>query len=119
MGDNLSIETVLQKALDAAATRQTVIANNLANVETPGFRARAVRFEEELASALDSGRTAALAKLAPEIFVSTDSPVAADGNSVVLEREVAQMMKNSLMYKVYMRLLQRRYQKLESAIVGK
>jgi len=119
MADRISVETVLAKALEAAAMRQRITANNLANVDTPGFRAREVKFEEMLGKALESGDAAKLAELSPEILVSEDAAVGADGNSVTLEREVAQMVKNSLMYKMYMRLLQRRYRKLEMAIFGK
>ena len=58
-------------------------------------------------------------KLAPEVLIDHDLPVGPDGNSVVMEREVSEMLKNSLMYKMYMRLLRGRYRKLMSAIVGR
>ena len=37
---------VLDKALDASWTRNSVIANNIANVDTPGFKRQDVKFEE-------------------------------------------------------------------------
>mgnify|MGYP000530431163 CR=1 FL=1 len=42
----------LQKALDAASLRQNVLANNIANVNTPGFKRSYVSFEESLQQAL-------------------------------------------------------------------
>ena len=98
MPNHVSIETVLDKALQAAAMRHRIIANNIANVETPGFRAQTVRFEQMLASALDSGRAEDVERLAPEILINAGAPVGPDGNSVVMEREVSEMLKNSMMY---------------------
>ncbi|HID12005.1 MAG TPA: flagellar basal body rod protein FlgB, partial [Candidatus Latescibacteria bacterium] len=46
---------LLAKALDAYTLRQRAIADNIANSETPGFRRREVRFEEELRRALEGG----------------------------------------------------------------
>ena len=43
---------ILERGLDAASLRQTVIANNIANVDTPGFKRSEVVFESELAQAL-------------------------------------------------------------------
>ena len=43
--------TILSKAMDGLSVRHQVIADNIANVDTPGFKAGDVRFEEELSSA--------------------------------------------------------------------
>ncbi len=45
----LILEQILSRAMDAATLRQQIAANNIANVNTPGFRRSFVRFEEELA----------------------------------------------------------------------
>jgi flagellar basal-body rod protein FlgB len=53
MWDNLfSSVNLLQKGFDAANTRYKVIANNIANVDTPGFKASNVEFEDLMANAL-------------------------------------------------------------------
>ena len=54
-----AVSSVLATALDGLATRQNVIADNIANVDTPGFRARAVDFESNLAAALQRGEMSA------------------------------------------------------------
>jgi len=46
--------TLLEKALDAAALRQQVISNNIANINTSGFRTSTVAFEDELRKAIDA-----------------------------------------------------------------
>ena len=54
MFDSVSI-TALNSALDGLALRQRVIANNIANIQTPGFHAGKVSFESALADAVASG----------------------------------------------------------------
>lgn len=79
-------------ALDGLAARQDVRAHNVANAETPGFRAMQVNFEDSLRDALRRG--------APERMESTEiaSPtiVNANGNSVDLETEMVGSMKDGL-----------------------
>jgi len=58
MWDNLfSSVDLLQKGFDAANTRYKVIANNIANVDTPGFKASEVEFEDLMANALGVSNT--------------------------------------------------------------
>jgi flagellar basal-body rod protein FlgB len=50
-----AVSNVLNSALDGISLRQNVIADNIANVDTPGFRARSVDFESSLKSAIARG----------------------------------------------------------------
>lgn len=80
------------RALDGLSMRGTVRANNVANAETPGYRAQTVDFESSLRGALRRGDpTTATA----ETF-ATPSVVDGRGNSVDLETELIQGMKDGL-----------------------
>ena len=50
-----AVSRVLDSALDGLSMRQNVIADNIANVDTPGFRATSVDFENSLRSAIATG----------------------------------------------------------------
>ncbi|MBS3940193.1 MAG: flagellar biosynthesis protein FlgB [Actinobacteria bacterium] len=84
--------TAALRALDGLALRGTVRANNVANAETPGYRAQTVDFESSLRTALRRGEPAT----ATAQTVATPSVVDARGNSVDLETELIQGMKDSL-----------------------
>lgn len=85
--------TAALRALDGLALRGTVRANNIANAETPGFRAGTVDFESSLRDALRR-RDPAGAR-APEV-VAANSVVDARGNSVEMETELINSMKDGL-----------------------
>ena len=80
-------------ALDGLSMRSDVRAHNVANADTPGFRAQHVPFEEALAAALQRG---APATARPETIASP-TIVGPDGNSVDLETELIGEMKDGLL----------------------
>ncbi|RKY62531.1 MAG: flagellar basal body rod protein FlgB [Candidatus Latescibacterota bacterium] len=123
---------LLSKALDAYVVRQRVIADNIANSETPGFRRKEVRFEEELRKALGKkicGRRTdprhlpvgkpGVKEVRPKI-VSTDDPQVPNGvNNVDMEREMVQLTKNYLKYISAMEVLRRRLRDLKLSVEGR
>ncbi len=112
--------TVLSKTLDAAAARQKTIANNIANVETPGYKRSYVSFEEELRRVLerksghDSSRGAARSD--PQAAGRPVSPSRPDGNNVNIDAEIADLAKTSLKYKAAATLLEDKIAMLRAAI---
>jgi flagellar basal-body rod protein FlgB len=106
----------LEAALKGASLRQSVIANNIANLNTPGFRRHAVAFEKHLAEAIASGKDVDMGELRKQVFQPKNTPVDARGNDVALEVEVGEMVKNTSNYKAYMKLLTKLYQQMETAI---
>ena len=92
------------------------IANNIANLETSGYHRIDVRFEELLAKALQSSGRVDLQEVKPEIYQPNKTPVKSNGNDVNLETEIGQMVKNSLLHKAYIRLLNKKYRQIEIAI---
>lgn len=107
---------VLKRSLDAYALRQRVIAENIAQVETPGYRARSVSFEQELARAIERGDQSL-----PQPQLLERSPLTADNgiNDVDLDQEMALLAETNLRHKLTTRVLAMRYQLLRSAIRGR
>ena len=114
--------TILSKTLDAAAARQKTISNNIANVETPGYKRRFVSFEDELKEILDRpsghGVRAGIGNLTPVCQTDEASPGRPDGNNVNIDAEIADLAKNSLQYKAAAILLEGKGAMLRSAIMG-
>lgn len=126
----IALERVMNSAMDAAALRQQVAADNIANVNTPGFRRRFVRFEDELARAV-YGRGIAGKRTHPRHFVIGHAPVADvraqivrdetsvmrnDGNNVDVDRELAINAAAELHYAALTQVASARYKMLRSAI---
>ena len=108
---------VLTRVMDAAALRQKVIAQNVANVNTPGYRRLAVEFEGEMAKALGTPGGAAGA-VSPTVVVA-DGPERVDGNTVDLDREMGDMNKNSLLYQAAAQIAASRMASLRAAVAGR
>ena len=109
---------MLNKLLDATTLRQEVLANNLANVDTPGFVRQDVRFRETLAAALDSGSKSKIRQTEPEIYNDMISPSRPDGNNVSMQLEMGEMMENEMLYQFSTKLIASKYNGIIRAITG-
>jgi len=122
----------LGKALDAYSLRNRVIAGNIANVETPGFVAKQVTFEEQLAGAMN-GTSLAMAQTnerhlgpsapgLPDASIVTPSPagdpLASGVNGVDIETEMAELAKNQLRFKYAAKLLGEQFRGIQKSIRG-
>ncbi len=99
----LSRTNLVEKALDAAWLRNEVIAHNIANADTPGYKKKAVAFEEYLNGYGNELKKKGLKRAAgipePTIkTVNTETSTRLDGNNVDIEAEMAQMAKNTIKY---------------------
>ncbi|MFQ6098124.1 MAG: flagellar basal body rod protein FlgB [Armatimonadota bacterium] len=109
---------VLEKALDLLALRQQAVANNIANVDTPGYRARRFDFEAQLRRALSSERTRhadpqhAIRRVRG-VVREQFAPPRADGNNVQMEREIAIIARTTAQYSVIARLIASRLRALQ------
>lgn len=112
--------TVLTKTLDAAVARQKAIANNIANVQTPGYKRSYISFESELKSILEerSERAAGrrLAGFTPSRRTDLFSPSRPDGNNVNIDAEIADLTRTSLKQKAVTAFLEGRIATLRLAI---
>jgi flagellar basal-body rod protein FlgB len=112
------VSQVLHAALDGLQTRQDVISNNIANVDTANFRATSVDFESALQDAISSGKFEDGA--APAISVTeqpTQTPVGANGNNVDLRHEMVAAMQTQYSYQVVARAVTDHYNLLKTAAV--
>ena len=116
VSDISDIVDFLEHGVKAEGLRQKAIANNIANLETPGYRRVDVKFEELLADALDSGGSIKLSDIEAQIYRPKQTPVKSNGNDVTLEGEVGEMIKNTLRHKAYIRLLNKKYKQIELAM---
>ncbi len=113
-----SITEYIEAAIKAASLRQAVNANNIANINTPGYRRKAVQFEKFLAKAIASGAGVRPADVAMRIYQPENTLPDSSGNDVNLETEIGQMVKNDALYKTYVRLLSKLYRQMELAMQG-
>jgi len=116
MSSDMNILTYLEAATRAEGVRHKAIANNVANLNTPGYRRYDVRFEEVLAKLIESGKKPDEASLDAEFFQPKNTPVDANGNDVQLDAEVGEMVKNSLRHQAFVLLLKKKYDLLRTAI---
>lgn len=112
-----AVSTLLRGALDGMSVRQNVIADNIANVDTPGFRARSVDFETSLKSALADGMAGRRvdADRIEVVATPTDTPVGANGNNVDLRKETMAAMQTVYQYQLVTRALTDKYQSIRVA----
>ncbi|WP_229067926.1 flagellar basal body rod protein FlgB [Actinoplanes sp. DH11] len=107
--------SALRVAASGLAARQTAIANNIANIETPGYRARKVKFEEALKGAMDNGESPSGVK--PSVLTSLE-PTRLNGNNVNLDEETLSHVDTTMRYSLALRALDGRYSLLREAIKG-
>jgi flagellar basal-body rod protein FlgB len=109
---------VLRVALDGLAQRQRTIANNISNVETPGFRAGRVKFEDTLRSAISSGASPEqVDRLSPTVAESME-PTRLNGNNVNIDTETLSNIDTNLRYQLILRALDGKYSSLRTVIKG-
>jgi len=113
-------------ALDATVLRHQVIAHNLANVNTPGFKRQEVNFEAQLAKALaqrDNPCTATLCPpisgLQPSVVTINTTSERADGNNVNMEMENVNLAINTLRFEVLSQSLGGYFGGLKTVINGR
>ncbi|MCW8130143.1 MAG: flagellar basal body rod protein FlgB [Planctomycetota bacterium] len=117
-GMNDRSDVMLTRILDLTSERHRILAHNLANINTPGYRRMDLDFSEELAIAAQQGITA-LRNLAIEGSEDPHAPARADGNNVILETEMAEMSKNAMMHQLALSALQQKLSIKRTAITGR
>ena len=111
-----------KKSLDVIALRQEAISNNLANLETPGYRRVDVAssFQNELQRACASGDAQQIAELKPTLAIDTNAvPNSKDGNTVNFENEMLQMNQNTTAHALETQLVSHQLMRMRLAITGK
>jgi flagellar basal-body rod protein FlgB len=99
--------------MNAENLRRKAIANNIANLETPGYRSKGVKFEELLEKVIEG--KAQLQQAKPELIQLNDTPLKNNGNDVSLDMEIGKMVENDLRHSTLVQLLKKKYQQVELA----
>jgi flagellar basal-body rod protein FlgB len=115
----------IKAALSGLAARQRTIANNVANVDTPNFKASEVRFEDTLRTALSRGNSkiapsdAALQAGVKRTTMMEATSSRGDGNNVDIEREMEMLAEANLMYSALTQTMSSRIGIMRSVINGR
>lgn len=104
----------LEAAMRGASLRQTLLTDNLANVNTPGYQRRDVDFHAALRAAEAAGAPAD--QLAFQPHVDATRTVRADGSGVDADQESAALAENSLEYEALVQVAGARNAILQTAI---
>ena len=128
-GDN-----VLEQSLNHRLAQQNIIAANISNAQTPGYRALGYEFEKQLQTAMGNSDDISLrvsdskhairpgvggdGEVKPDLFVKPSESIGNDGNSVDVDQEMADMAKTQILYKATVELLNRKFAMLRYGVNG-
>ena len=110
---NDDFSNILAKQMDACTLSQRVIANNVANINTPGFKKSEVDFQSQLKAALNHrevglrvtnqrhiGAADNLQWIKPEVTQVKDTSINAGKNNVDIDEEMVNLAANTLIYRL-------------------
>lgn len=99
---------VLDKAADASWLRNEAISNNIANVDTPGYKRQDVNFEEQLRKAMKNSRYTSIDERVANVDLDRLNPITyrdhsslsyrLDGNNVDIDTENVELASNQIRY---------------------
>jgi flagellar basal-body rod protein FlgB len=110
---------LMEKLLDATALRQRVLANNLANINTPQFKRRDVQFRDMLAKAMESADPHKMDNMKPAIVEDMTSLSRPDGNNVSMQKELGEMTENGMLYQLASQIVKKKFDGITRAIKGR
>lgn len=119
----------LNTSLNLRLLNQNVISSNIANADTPGYKAKAVEFESALRDALGVGNQLPTAEtqsnhivhrstdpVEPQIYEDPNGIESLDGNTVDRATEMAKLAENQLLYDASVEMLKKKLGMLKYAI---
>jgi flagellar basal-body rod protein FlgB len=123
----------LNYALKVASTKNEIISENIANVDTPGFKAKKIDFDEVMQNYYSNRKNLPLYTTDSNHIPAKDSELGIysfarfqnnpslrnDGNDVNLDYEMSEMASNSVMYSMFSQITSMEFMKLKSAIAGR
>lgn len=126
------LNSVLRESLDGLYTRQQTITNNLANVDTPGFKGQEVLFEEQLKAHINPKKydrgfdinythsnhipLEQELNLDPVVIQIKNSQVKMDGNNVDLDHEMTKMTQAQITYNAVSQMISGRFSGMRQVI---
>ncbi len=122
---------IARKALDGLALQQEVIGHNLANVDTPAYRAQSVDFQSALRRALNPSPRVEMRTTHPahqtgtqdaaqvKIGLRAGGSLRADGNNVDIDVELSQMAETGIAYQAITQLVSKKFLLLKNIVSGR
>jgi len=125
---------ILERALGASGLAHDVIAHNLANIDTPGYKRSEVIFQDRLRAAIKAAREGGLTgfrtddrhisigdlpspgSVEPSVIVRAETSLRADGNNVDIDSEMVKLSQNTLLYQALAQLVRHKLNQLRSVI---
>jgi len=118
-----------QKTLDVSWAKQKIALDNIANVDTPGYKAKYVLFEDELRKKLsrfegkervkNSEIRATIRDSRMRVTQRDEESIRADGNNVNLDVEELEIVRNNYQYQYALRQISDQFSRLRVAIEGR
>lgn len=120
---------LLEATMDVASARHSLVASNIANVDTPGYKAKDIAFQKELQIALEltgqgdaapgsSGRFEYKTVMSPQVFEVRDVTPRQDGNTVDMDKEMGKLSKTVGTYGRAVALYSYKLKMLKAALKG-
>ena len=125
-------DQIKMESLNQRLSRQKVITSNIANSETPGYRALGFDFEKQLQAVANggdpfpmktsnpkhylNGHTEADGTIMPDVYVRPTESVGQDGNTVDVDNEMGTLAQNQILYRATVELLNKKIANLRYAI---
>ena len=121
---------LLSRALDFRSANHSVIAGNLANIDTPGYKPKELSFNKELRKVMDK-RAIPLRKTDPKHFsylnngfsngrgsftIKTRDMATDKSDKLNIDSEMAKMVQNNLLYEATVKLIAKKFEALKTAI---
>jgi flagellar basal-body rod protein FlgB len=103
------ISSQIERYMDLLSARQKLVARNIANADTPGYKTQDVDFRSELARAADAERN-------PSIIEPDGLATKNDGNNVSLDREARMLAENAIRFDIATQILRAKIHQLKQAI---
>ncbi len=127
-------DRIKMASMDLRTKKAEVLNANIANAETPGFRAFGYNFEEQLQAVAGddepfamkasnpkhfrNAHTEADGTIYPDVFIRPTESVGEDGNTVDVDKEMADLAQNQIMFNTTVELLNRKVGILKYAIAS-
>ncbi len=99
----------LEQYMTLLSTRQKLVASNIANADTPGYKTKDIDFRSEFLSNLTEGES-------PNVIEPQGLAVKADGNNVNLDREARLLAENSMRFNIASNFARAQLHQIRSAI---
>jgi len=112
--DQMTTFQLLERYLDLSADRHQLIVNNMANIDTPGYRTRDLDFRHELQRAVTE-ESPLVTPVVRQVSGLVERP---DGNNVSLDRESLLLSEAQIQFRIGVQLIRREFSRLLTAING-